>query len=45
MVKAMKKIPLYEIKDNLSKFLRMPENEEIVITRHDKAAGISQPGM
>src|SRR5437667_6838453 len=39
-VKAMKKIALSEIKDDLSKYLRLAENEEIVITRHGKPAGI-----
>lgn len=36
----MKKVPLSEIKDDLSKFLRMAEKEQIVITRHGKPAGI-----
>ena len=36
----MKKIPLAEIKDQLSKFLRDAEREDIVITRHGKPAGI-----
>ena len=40
MVKAMKQIPLSEIKDDLSKYLRLAENEEIVITKHGKPAGI-----
>jgi prevent-host-death family protein len=40
MVKAMKQVPLSEIKDDLSKYLRLAENEEIVITRHGKPAGI-----
>src|SRR5437667_3665912 len=39
-VKAMKKIALSEIKDDLSKYLRLAENEEIVITKHGKPAGI-----
>jgi prevent-host-death family protein len=29
-----------EIKDDLSKYLRLAENEEIVITKHGKPAGI-----
>jgi prevent-host-death family protein len=36
----MKKVALSEIKDDLSKYLRMAENEEIVITRHGKPAGL-----
>jgi prevent-host-death family protein len=40
MGKAMKRVALSEIKDDLSKFLRLAENEEIVITRHGKPAGI-----
>src|SRR5438046_8100086 len=40
MVKAMKQIALSEIKDDLSKYLRLAENEEIVITKHGKPAGI-----
>jgi len=35
----MKKAALSEVKDDLSKFLRMAEKEEIVITRHGKPAG------
>ena len=36
----MKKIALSEVKDDLSKFLRLAEKEEIVITRHGKPAGV-----
>jgi prevent-host-death family protein len=36
----MKKVALSELKDDLSKFLRVAEKEEVVITRHGKAAGI-----
>jgi prevent-host-death family protein len=36
----MKHVALSEIKDDLSKYLRQAENEEIVITRHGKPAGI-----
>jgi prevent-host-death family protein len=36
----MKQVPLSEIKDDLSKYLRLAENEEIVITRHGQPAGI-----
>jgi prevent-host-death family protein len=40
MVKVMKRVPLSEIKDDLSKYLRLAENEEILITRHEKPAGV-----
>jgi prevent-host-death family protein len=36
----MKQVALSEIKDDLSKYLRLAETEEIVITRHGKPAGI-----
>ena len=36
----MKKAALSEVKDDLSKFLRSAEKEEIVITRHGKPAGV-----
>lgn len=36
----MKQVPLTEVKDELSKYLRMAEREEIVITRHGKPAGV-----
>jgi prevent-host-death family protein len=36
----MKQIALSEIKDDLSKYLRLAEIEEIVITKHGKPAGI-----
>ena len=36
----MKQVALSEIKDDLSKYLRLAENEEIVITRHGKTAGV-----
>jgi prevent-host-death family protein len=39
MVKAMK-VPLSEMKDDLSKYLRIAEKEEVVITRHGRPAGI-----
>ena len=37
---TMKKIALSEIKDDLSRFLREAEGEEIIITRHGKPAGL-----
>lgn len=33
-------VALAEIKDDLSKYLRLAEDEEIVITRHGRAAGV-----
>jgi prevent-host-death family protein len=37
---SMKQIALSEVKDDLSKYLRAAEKEEIIITRHGKPAGI-----
>lgn len=36
----MRKVPLSEVKDDLSRFLRLAEGEEIVITRHGHPAGV-----
>jgi prevent-host-death family protein len=36
----VKEVPLSEIKDDLSRFLREAETQEIVITRHGKPAGV-----
>jgi len=36
----MKKVALSEVKDDLSRFLRLAEKEEVLITRHGKPAGI-----
>ena len=36
----MKQVALSEVKDELSKYLRLAESEEIIITRHGKPAGI-----
>jgi len=36
----MKHVALSEVKDDLSKYLRLAEKEEIVITRHGKPAGV-----
>ena len=36
----MKRAALSEVKDDLSKFIRLAEKEEVVITRHGKPAGI-----
>lgn len=36
----MKKAALSEVKDDLSKYLRLAEKEEVIITRHGKPAGL-----
>ncbi len=36
----MKEVALSEVKDDLSRYLRQAAEEEIVITRHGKAAGV-----
>ena len=36
----MKEVSLSEVKDDLSRFLREAEKQEIVITRHGRPAGI-----
>jgi len=36
----IKEVPLSAIKDDLSRFLREAEMQEIVITRHGKPAGV-----
>jgi prevent-host-death family protein len=36
----VRRVPLSEIKDDLSRFLRKAEGEEIVITRNGKPAGV-----
>ena len=37
---GVKEIPLSEFKDDLSRYLREAETQEIVITRHGKPAGV-----
>jgi prevent-host-death family protein len=37
---GVKQVPLSEVKDDLSRYLREAETEEIIITRHGKPAGI-----
>jgi prevent-host-death family protein len=37
---GIREVPLSEIKDDLSRFLREAETHEIVITRHGKPAGV-----
>jgi prevent-host-death family protein len=36
----MKEVPLSEVKDDLSRYLREAEETEVVITRHGKPAGV-----
>jgi prevent-host-death family protein len=36
----MKTVPFSELKDDISKYLRLAETEQIVITRHGKPAGV-----
>jgi prevent-host-death family protein len=36
----MKRVNLASVKDQLSKYLRQAEKEEILITRHGKPAGV-----
>jgi prevent-host-death family protein len=36
----MKHVPLSEVKDDLSRYLREAEQEDIIITRHGKPAGV-----
>ncbi len=36
----VRRVPLNEVKDDLSKFLRLAEGEQVVITRHGKPAGL-----
>ena len=37
---GVKEVPLSEVKDDLSRYLREAESREIVITRHGKPAGV-----
>jgi prevent-host-death family protein len=37
---GVKQVPLSEVKDDLSHFLRVAEKQEVVITRHGKPAGV-----
>ncbi len=38
--RRIRQVALAELKDDLSRFLRLSESEEIVITRHGKPAGV-----
>jgi prevent-host-death family protein len=37
---GVKQVPLSEVKDDLSHYLRLAETQEVVITRHGKPAGV-----
>jgi prevent-host-death family protein len=39
-VRPVRQVALAEVKDDLSRFLRLAESQEIVITRHGKPAGV-----
>ncbi len=36
----VKEVPLSEVKDDLSRFLREAETQDVIITRHGKPAGV-----
>lgn len=36
----MRRVKLSEVKDRFSEYLRLAEEEEIIVTRHGKAAGV-----
>jgi len=36
----MKRVALSRVKDDFSRFLRMAEREEVIITRHGRPAGV-----
>jgi prevent-host-death family protein len=38
--RPLHRVPLAQVKDDLSRFLRLAETEEILITRHGKPAGV-----
>ena len=38
--RSVRRVALAEVKDDLSRFLRLAESEEIVIPRHGKPAGV-----
>jgi len=37
---GVKEVPLSEVKDDLSKYLRQAEQRPVIITRHGKPAGV-----
>ena len=40
MGRKSRAVPLAKVKDDLSRYLRLAEGEEILITRHGRAAGV-----
>ena len=38
--RATREVPLAKVKDDLSRYLRLASEEEIVITRHGRPAGV-----
>src|SRR6266852_2994499 len=40
MRRPVRQVALAEVKDDLSRFLRLAESEEIIITRHGRPAGV-----
>jgi len=38
--RAMKRVALSKVKDDLSRYLRVAESEEVIITRHGQPAGV-----
>lgn len=36
----MRRVPLHKVKDDLSRYLRASEREEVIITRHGRPAGV-----
>jgi prevent-host-death family protein len=38
--KPAREVALAEVKDDLSRYLRLAEDQEIIITRHGKPAGV-----
>jgi prevent-host-death family protein len=36
----MKQVPLSEVKNDLSRYLRLAETEDVIITRHGQPAGV-----
>ena len=36
----MRRVPLHKVKDDLSRYLRASEKEEVIITRHGRPAGV-----
>src|SRR4026208_781998 len=38
--RSVRQVALAEVKDDLSRFLRLAESEEILITRHGRPAGV-----